>query len=75
MIVLLAKLAHCGGENDKTLVNGRETTVAVIIGPLFEGVRIREEGSSQPERAGRGVLYIMGRSKEGDQKWMKAEKA
>jgi len=52
-----------------------------IAGPLFEGGRILEEGSSQPERAGRGVLNFMreveveGRSNEGDEKWSKAEMA
>jgi len=56
--------------------------MTVIVGPLFEEGRILEEESSQPERAGRGVLYFMGReaevegrSNEGTEKWSKAEKA
>jgi hypothetical protein len=54
--------------------------MTVKAGPLFEECRILEEESSQPERAGRGVLYFIareaeveGRSKEGTEKWSKAE--
>jgi hypothetical protein len=57
-------------------------TMTVIAGPLFDEGRILEEERSQPERAGRGVLYFIGReaevegrSNEGIEKWSKAEKA
>jgi hypothetical protein len=57
--VLLAQLAYGGGGNDRTLVDRRRAIVIAIAGPLFEGGRILEEGSLQPERVGRGVLYFI----------------
>ena len=63
------------------LLDPRRATMTVMAGALFEERLILEE-SSQPERAGRGVLYFMGReaevegrSNEGTEKWSKAEKA
>jgi hypothetical protein len=55
--------------------------MTVNAGPLLEKGRILEEESSQPERAGRGVLYFItreaeveGRSNERDRKVVESRK-